>query len=213
MRTTLTTLYRDVHHARDAMKHLLDAGVSRDDVSLAVNRLDRRHDPYTPAADVHPGPRDRYWRRGAVSARRGTFYGLLLGLVAGALFGVAAALLPWTRGAAVGASWGALLGGLAGALAGGLWNAAVPRVSSHHYARPRKRGATLLRVRLDETRLDEVRRLLEAHEPVDLHARRDRRRLRGWGAYDPVAEPLWSRRAPRDAHRGSRGTHAAEPAR
>jgi hypothetical protein len=93
-----------------------------------------------------------------------------------------------------GAGAGALAGGAAGGLLGALTDAGLPEEQASFYAEGVRRGGTLLAVRVPDGRLDQVRDVLERHDPVDLDERAAAWRQEGWTRYDPNAGPYTGER-------------------
>lgn len=183
MPKTITSLYPDVGTAQKAMKALVDAGFSRNDVSMLVNLVARENDPYKNA-------KARIWRRGNVDAPMGVLLGLLSGLVIGGVIGALLTGLPRTFPLGTMAGWGAAIGGISGAIAGGILNSSVPRTLGQNLATAEKAGGTLVRLRVGDDELEKAREIMKLYDPVDMEGRLEAWDEKGWEAYDPAAEPV-----------------------
>lgn len=170
MSRTILAMYADRSVAEAVVRDLLDAGVDRGHLAVAVD-----------------APEDRYWELSTPADRRrerrgalGAVTGLLLGATVGVLLALAAYVVPnpgWTLGGdfvaslalvgAIGAAVGVVLGWWAGAM----WRRGVPVPPRHPDGElARERGiAVAVTVGLREAR--RVARLMERRGPLDIDRR------------------------------------------
>ncbi len=191
MAKTVVAIFDDLNHAHMAVRELRDMGIRNADISLVAHdvtgeygrALKRPADDTTDGAETGAG----------IGALVGGIGGLLVGLGALAIPGVgpviAAGPLGTALSALLGAGAGALAGGVAGGLIGALVDLGVPEDEAGYYAEGVRRGGTLVTVRADDTRVDEVRRVLDRHHAVNIRERVAAWRERGWTRYEPNAKP------------------------
>jgi len=83
----------------------------------------------------------------------------------------------------IGAGVGAAVGGLVGALV----DAGVPETEAGYYAEGVRRGGALVTVGAPDDRVNEVVRILDRYNPVDIDERTTTWRQSGWTGFDPNA--------------------------
>jgi len=204
MTKTITRLFDTHTQALDAVDDLERAGVDRDRISLVSNNAD----------DWHAGD----WRTGrglggdgplgdangdgdndvAEGAGKGATTGGLIGGGAGLLAGLGMLAIPglgpvvaagWLASTAVGALVGAAAGGATGGLLGALKEAGHSDEEANVYSEGVRRGGTLVSVKADEDRADEIERVLNGRRGVDASTRGQAYRESGWSRFDQDAEP------------------------
>ena len=84
---------------------------------------------------------------------------------------------------------GAGAGAVAGGLIGALTDLGVDETQAEYYAEAVRRGAALVTVRADESRVEEVERILSDHGAFDIEDRVVEWKSEGWTRYNPDAEP------------------------
>ncbi len=126
-------------------------------------------------------------------AGTGASIGTILGGGAGLLAGIGALAIPGV-GPVVAAGWliatltGAGVGAAAGGVVGSLTGAGVPEGDAHVYAEGVRRGSTLVTVRADDVRSEEVRTIMTRHGGhVDTNSRGEEYRSAGWSRFDENA--------------------------
>ncbi|GJD52494.1 hypothetical protein OPKNFCMD_5260 [Methylobacterium crusticola] len=184
---TLTAIYDRYEDAADAVTKLEAAGVPHQDISLVSNKQD-------PATGTHADAGEH----AASGAGTGATLGSVLGGGAGLLTGLGLMAIPGV-GPVVAAGWlvatltGAGIGAAAGGLTGSLTGAGLSETDAHAYAEGVRRGGTLLTVRTDEVRSEQVSGILEQHGAVDLDERQQGWKQEGWtgsGAGATASDPM-----------------------
>lgn len=188
MAQTIIALYDDLADARQAARALRDAGVEREQISLAAPDPERE---YAARLDAEPVDEEDTVR-GATAD--GALAGGALGGLAGLLFGLAAFAVPgigpllvagplWT------ATIGAGLGGLGGGLVGALVEAGVPEEEAAYYKEGIRRGHTLLAVTVaDKTEAEKAGSLMQEYRPLDIGTQASTWQESGWEAPDDVPD-------------------------
>ena len=88
----------------------------------------------------------------------------------------------WLAATAAGAFAGSATGGIIGALV----DAGTPESEAHFYSEAIRRGGTLVTVRTNRT-TDQIKPILERHNPIDPVSRRGHYEQAGWTGFDPRA--------------------------
>ena len=129
----------------------------------------------------------------STGAGAGASIGTILGGGAGLLAGIGALAIPGV-GPVVAAGWliatltGAGIGAAAGGVVGSLTGAGVNENDAHVLAEGVRRGGTLVTVRTDDARADEIRTIMTRHGGhVDTAARGEEYRSAGWDRFDESA--------------------------
>lgn len=176
---TVTKVYDNYERAQRAVRELEASGIPSSDISLLANRhVSAKHDD----------------RDEASSTASGAGLGAVVGGGAGLLAGLGLLAIPGV-GPIVAAGWlattaaGALAGGAAGGLVGALVDAGVPEEHAHVYSEAIRRGGTLLSIKADRDRAEQVRVILDKHAPLDTVGLGEDYRKTGWKSYDPDAPP------------------------
>lgn len=170
---TLTALFDSYDAAATAVTKLEEIGVPHSDISLVSNKGNGKSETHATADHAVSG------------AGTGATIGTLVGGGAGLLAGLGLMAIPGV-GPVVAAGWlvatltGAGVGAAAGGLAGSLTDAGVSEGDAHAYAEGVRRGGTLLTVRVDEARSDDVERILVGHGALDLDERAADWQRDGW---------------------------------
>lgn len=176
---SVTALYDDYATAERAVADLVNAGFSRNDISIVAN-------------DATGEYNTRYVVNQSDDMTGGE--GATLGAVAGAVIGLGAMLIPGIGpviaagpviaglvGAGVGAAAGAVTGGITASLVG----YGIPEEDANYYAEGVRRGGTLVVVHTNDGRADEAEAVLNRHHSVDVYTRADDWRSGGWTGFDP----------------------------
>lgn len=198
---TVTALFDRYDEAAAAVARLEGIGIPHADVSLVSKEDPERHAGVTARHGDHAEAKES--AIGGTGA--GATVGTLLGGAAGLLTGLGIMAIPGV-GPVVAAGWlvatltGAGIGAAAGGLIGGLTGAGVGEADAHAYGEGVRRGGTLVTVRTDATRTDEVAAILDEHGSVDLDERAGTWRAEGWQA-PAVAETAAAPAQPRDRSR------------
>jgi len=183
MAQTVVGLYDHVSQARAAIQDLVDAGFKRDNISFTANASAAEYGEYfdeegryrerteTTTTEYHDDEMTAGEGAGAgagIGAAIGGLGGLLMGLGLLAVPGVGPAL---AAGPIVSALVGAGIGGAAGALMGALVNSGVPEEEAGHYSEGVRRGGSLVMLTVEDDRVNEVERIMNEHDPVDIEER------------------------------------------
>lgn len=187
---TITRLFDHHSDALDAVRALESDGRVRD-ISLVSNNTEQWHTTDT----VRDGDQGNKAGEGAatgagVGAALGGGAGLLAGLGMLAIPGVGPVVAAgWLAATVAGAAGGAVAGGATGGLIGALTKDGESEENAHVYAEGVRRGGSLVSVRAEDDRVDEVIGLLERHGGVVAEARGRMYREQGWARFDETAEP------------------------
>jgi hypothetical protein len=155
------------------------AGIPSSEISLLANRY--VSEEYADGDDVS-------------ETARGAGIGAVVGGTAGLLAGLGLLAIPGL-GPIVAAGWlastaaGAAAGGATGGLVGALVDTGVPKEHAHVYSEAVRRGGTLVSVKTDDTRAEQVQSILDRHQPIDPVRRVTEYKKTGWKEFDPQAEP------------------------
>ena len=203
MAQTVVGLYDHVSQARAAIQDLVDAGFKRDNISFTANASAAEYGEYfdeegqyreRTEGDTTTNYDDDEMTSGegagagaGIGATIGGLGGLLMGLGLLAVPGVGPAL---AAGPIVSALVGAGIGGLAGGLMGALVNSGVPEDEAGHYSEGVRRGGSLVMLTVDDDRVNDVERIMNEHDPVDIEERTAQwRETDDYESHDPDAEP------------------------
>jgi hypothetical protein len=176
---TITKVYDRHEQARQAVSALEAAGIPSSEISLLANRY--VSEEYADVDDVS-------------ETARGAGIGAVVGGTAGLLAGLGLLAIPGL-GPIVAAGWlastaaGAAAGGATGGLVGALVDTGVPKEHAHVYSEAVRRGGTLVSVKTDDTRAEQVQSILDRHQPIDPVRRVTEYKKTGWKEFDPQAEP------------------------
>jgi hypothetical protein len=190
MARTVVALYDNFDTARSAVEALVDAGFSRNDLSMV--------------ASDSAGEYSRYFKDGTyvyddedVSAGEGAGFGAVIG----ALVGLGVALIPGVGpvlaagplAAALMAGVGAATGAVTGGIVAGLVDFGVPEEHAQTYAEGIRRGGTLVTAHIEQDEwADRAQIVLNRFNPIDIDERSGEWRTSGWTGYDANAEPYTS---------------------
>ncbi|MBI5669167.1 MAG: YsnF/AvaK domain-containing protein [Chloroflexi bacterium] len=174
---TVVALYEDFNTARDVVEDLVEAGFSRDRISLVANDASGEYKRYigTDDDDVSAGE----------GAGFGAVVGGLIGLGAMLIPGIgpviaAGPLVAGLTGAAVGAAAGAATGGIVGSLV----DMGVNEDEAGYYAEGVRRGGALVTVQIDDNWENRVVDIMSRHRPVDIRRSAEEWRRSGWTGFD-----------------------------
>jgi hypothetical protein len=196
MTRTIVRLFDDRRDALEAAHELERMGISTDDVSIVASNQDRWFDGKNADNEGrkdrdHDGRDDR-----AEGAAKGAATGGTIGAAAGLLAGLGLLAIPglgpvvaagWLASTATGAAAGAVAGGAVGGLIPALTKEGVSEEDAHVYSEGVKRGGTLLTVRAQDDRADDIEAALSRYRPVDVGNRRREYRDSGWSRFESDA--------------------------
>lgn len=162
---TLVAMFDDFNDAERAVDALLDAGISRSDISVVANNANGDF-PVEQTVDT---------RVDAVDAGQGATFGAMVG----GLVGLGALLIPGigpvvavgplaaVLAAGVGAAAGAVTGGITAALI----QTGIPEKDAGYYAEAVRRGNTLVTVNATNEFLDRAQAIFTKHGAADFYQR------------------------------------------
>lgn len=207
---TVVALYDHISDANAAVRDLVDFGLPRDNISLMANDTSGNYSTYLsgttgPAATAQPVEST------ASGAATGAGIGAIIGGLGGLLVGLGILVIPGVGpvlaagplataiSALTGAGVGAMAGGAAGGLIGALVDLGLPEESAGNYAEGIRRGGILVTVRTEDNQAEDVRRIMNRHNVVNLDDRVRGWREQGWTGYN-ANTPVGSYGTPSDVH-------------
>ncbi len=184
---TIVALYDDFATAQRVVQDLVDAGFSRDSMSIVANDASGEYGKYvTDTGEVVYDDDD-------VSAGEGAGFGAVVGTLVGlgvALIpGIGPVLAAGPFAAALMAGIGAAAGAATGGIVAGLVDFGVPEEEAHVYAEGLRRGGNLVSVTADESYAARIEDIMNRHNPVDIDYRATMWREGGWDEFNHTAEP------------------------
>jgi hypothetical protein len=187
---TVVGSFDSASDATNAARELRAAGFMDDDVNVVANNARRPEVAETTRADVATDLVDD----AANGAATGAITGGAIGGVAGLAFSLMGLAIPGigpilAAGPIVAALTGAGAGAVAGGLIGALTDLGVDETAAGYYAEAVRRGAALVTIRADVSRVDEADRILRNHGAFDIEDRVVQWQSEGWTGYNPDAEP------------------------
>jgi uncharacterized protein (TIGR02271 family) len=194
MNRTVVALYDDLSTAQHVVSNLVDAGISRDSISLVANDASNEYSKH-----LSGGHHTRAHGEDAVSAGEGAGFGALVGAVTGVLAGLGAMAIPGIGpvvaagpiiAGLTGGTVGAVAGAATGGIVGGLVKTGVPEEEAGMYAEGVRRGGTLVVVHTDENLASQANAIMNRHNPVDIDERSSTWQNEGWTGFNETSEPL-----------------------
>ena len=213
MTKTVTRLFDNYADAEKAVAELERIGIPERDISLIASNRDNVHDHRIRAgagSDSGAGKPDTAAGEATKDAGKGAGIGGLVGGAGGLLAGLGMLAIPgigpvvaagWLASTAAGALAGAAVGAAGGGLIGALTQAGVPREEAEVYSEGVRRGGTLVSVRVEDERQDEVRMIFDRYRGADAVGRGRAYREGGWTEYQEDAEPYTAEEAERERTR------------
>ncbi|MEH3144257.1 MAG: hypothetical protein PGN34_02660 [Methylobacterium frigidaeris] len=185
---TLSALYDSYDDAAAAVRKVEAAGVPHADISIVAQNEGDRYSGHVGGSDAggsDVGKTGETAEKAGDGAGAGATIGTVLGGGAGLLTGLGLLAIPGV-GPVVAAGWlvataaGAGIGAAAGGLVGSLTGAGLSEEEAHGYAEGLRRGGTLVTVRADDAKADQVMGILKEHGSVDMDERARGWRSEGW---------------------------------
>lgn len=200
MAQTVVGLYDHISQARDTVEDLVDAGFDRERISFTANASAAEYGRYFDEEGRHrtdvdyDSDYDDHEMTSGEGAAAGAGIGATIGGLGGLLMGLGLLAVPGVgpalaAGPIVSALVGAGIGAAAGGLMGALVNHGVPEDEAGHYAEGVRRGGSLVMITVDDDRVDDVERIMNMHNPVDIDERTEAWRDEGYTGFDREAEP------------------------
>ena len=191
---TITKIFSQYNNATQAVRDLEASGIPSESISIVANQDNLNRD----GASYELGGTNRASGDTAIdgNAEQGTEAGVGAGLgaamggTAGLLTGLGIMAIPGV-GPVVAAGWlatlalGAVAGGATGGILGSLIGSGISDEDAHVYSESLRRGSTLLSVKVDESRVDQVHAILNQNQPVDPVGLGTEYRNSGWNNFDP----------------------------
>jgi uncharacterized protein (TIGR02271 family) len=204
MARTINGLFDNRIQARDAVQDLLEAGFTRDDISVMSKNLEGQPEAKVDYIEEDGHEQVEDMAKGAgTGAAIGGAAGLLLGITAIAIPGIGPIIAAGPLAALIaGTGVGATIGGFIS----GLTRLGVDEGEANTYAEGVRRGGTLISVNSPDERADSVVAIMRQHGAVEIDKRAAQWRDEGWTGFEPSA-----RQAAFDSYTGDSSTRATSP--
>ncbi len=185
MTKTIVALYDDFSTAERVIDNLIEAGFTRDDISVMANDASGEYSSSLEDRDMVLD--------GDVSAGEGAGFGAVIGT----LIGVGVSLIPGI-GPVIGAGplaialtagIGAAAGAITGGITAGLIDMGVDEDDAHIYAEGIRRGGTLVSLTTNDEWAERAETIMNRYHPVDIDTRSSLWREGGWSNFDHAAPP------------------------
>ncbi len=195
MAKTVVGLFDDFTEAQSVVQDLVNAGFSRNDISIAANQTASGYNAdnlSTTDSTVGTDTGHAVGKDAGIGAGVGGVVGLLVGLGALAIPGIGPVLAAGPLAAALGVTvgstvTGAAIGGVVGGLVGALTHLGVPKEHAEYYAEGVRRGGTLVTVNSPDDRAEEAVDILNGHGAVDIEQRGTTYKTAGYSGYTETA--------------------------
>jgi hypothetical protein len=191
---TVVALYDHFENAKAAVADLIQAGASRERISLLANSLTGDHPPLSvnPAYAREELDAKSEDQPGAVT---GAEIGIGVGGVLAFLATVSPIMIPGIGaliavGTLATVATGAVTGGVIGGIIGAFTHHGISNKDAHLYAEGLRRGGTLVTVVVPESQVDAMRQVFKTHGAVDIEKREAAWSHDGWVSFDPDAPPF-----------------------
>jgi hypothetical protein len=186
---TIVALYDRYENASEAVAEIIQAGASRERISLLANNLNGDHPPLSTNPSYAREELDTKDQQ-QPAAVTGAEFGVGIGGILGVLIGTGAVVVPGigpliAAGALATIAAGAAAGGVVGGAIGLLTEHGISNADSHLYAEGIKRGGTLATVVADDSQLDALREIFKKHGAIDIEKRGATWAAEGWVSFDP----------------------------
>jgi len=174
--STVVCAFRSINDAQAAVQDLIQAGISREDISLVANNASGSYSSGSSYASGNVET-DNVKRTTdgtsvgenvAAGAGFGALGGLLLGLGALAIPGIGPIIAAGPLAAALG---GAAVGAAGGGVIGALKDAGVPDEDAQFYGDTVKQGGAIVTVHAQPGDEDRISAILDRHDAIDMDGR------------------------------------------
>jgi uncharacterized protein (TIGR02271 family) len=194
MAKTVVGLFDDFSEAQAAVRDLVDAGIPRENISIAANDV---------KGEYVAGDTDDAGSAAASGAVTGATGGAIVGGLGGLLLGLGVFAIPGlgpivAAGPLVATLTGAGIGAAAGGLIGALTGMGVPEEEAGYYAEGVRRGGALVTVSTTDDMARQTADIMHDHDVVDIDERASQWRQAGWAGYDANAPKLTAEEVRRD---------------
>jgi len=193
MDQTVVGLFDNIADAQRVVKDLVDAGFSRDRISLIVG--DAANDY---AKHLKTGTQTTASTDDDVKAGEGAGFGAVVGALTGIIAGLGALAIPGIGpvlaagpllAAATGGAVGAVAGAATGGLVAGLVKTGVPEEDAQYYAEGVRRGGALVTVHAQENMARKAYDIMNRDGAVNIDERAASWKQSGWKGFDANAKP------------------------
>jgi len=204
MAKTVVGLFDDFAEAQSVVQDLVNAGFSRNDISIAANQTAAGYTgDGTTGTTTGTGEGHAVGKDAGIGAGLGGAVGLLVGLGALAIPGIGPVLAAGPLAAALGVTLGstvtgALIGGAGGAMIGALTHIGVPKEHAEYYSEGVRRGGTLVTVNAPDNQAEQAVDILNGHGAVDIEERGASYRTAGYTGYSETAAPYTTEEVTRE---------------
>lgn len=185
MSRTVIALYDDFTTAQRVVEELVNAGFSRDSISMVAPDASGEYGRFVKTSgdgtedDVDSGE----------GAGFGAVVGALVGLGVALIPGIGPVVAAGPLAAALMAGIGAATGAVTGGLVAGLVDMGIPEEEAHWYAEGMRRGATMVSVTTDDASVNRAQDIMNRFNPIDLDERAASWQQSGWKGYEANAKP------------------------
>ena len=205
MAKTVVGLFDDFATAQNVVQDLVNAGFSRNDISIAANQTAAGNTGgATAGTATGAGEGHAVGKDAGIGAGIGGAVGLLAGLGLMAIPGVGPILAAGPLAAAFGVGVvgstisGAVVGGIVGGLVGALTHIGVPKEHAEYYSEGVRRGGTLVTVNAPDNQAEEAVDILNGHGAVDIEERGAAYKTSGYTGYNEKAAPYTAEEVTRE---------------
>jgi len=186
---TIVCAFDSMSDAQAAVQDLVQAGISRDQISLVANDNAGNYsrDLGTTGKDPNSVDGTTVGENLAAGTGIGALGGLLIGLGALAIPGVGPVIAAGPIAALIG---GAVSGAVGGGLIGVLKKSGVPDEDAAAYDAHLRRGGALLTVDANTSDVDRINSILDRHNPIEVGDREEQ--VRNTGFDRPATTPAYT---------------------
>jgi uncharacterized protein (TIGR02271 family) len=191
MDQTVVGLFDNLSDAQRVVKDLVDAGFSRDRISLVAGDAANEYSKYVNKGTTTTTTDD-------VTAGEGAGFGAVVGALTGIIAGLGALAIPGIGpvlaagpllAAATGGAVGAVAGAATGGVVAGLVKTGVPEEDAQYYAEGIRRGGTLVTVHAPENMARKAYDIMNRDGAVNIDERVASWKQSGWKGFDANAKP------------------------
>jgi len=193
MDQTVVGLFDNLSDAQRVVKDLVDAGFSRDRISLVAGDAANEYSKY-----MNEGGQKTASTDDDVKAGEGAGFGAVVGALTGIIAGLGALAIPGIGpvlaagpllAAATGGAVGAVAGAATGGIVAGLVKTGVPEEDAQYYAEGIRRGGTLVTVHAPENQARKAYDIMNRDGAVNIDERAASWKQSGWKGFDANAKP------------------------
>lgn len=186
MTRTIVALYNDFDTAEDVVEALVEAGFSRENMSVVANDAEGQY------REIYVGEGEDDDVKAGEGAGFGAVVGTLVGLGVALIPGVGPVLAAGPLAAALMAGIGAAAGAATGGVVAALVDFGIPEEEAHVYAEGLRRGGTMISLMVDDEYTNRAEEIMNRYNPIDLDHRATSWRESGWTGFSSEDAPLTS---------------------